>query len=607
MKKSSKFYLILALLLLVPIMVGCSDDSGGTTKYTLSIEKEGSGTVEPTEGSHKYKKGTSVPLSASGNGNYYHEEWQGDGISTSQDGTTKVLMNQDRTVKAIFSAKTTSEKSVSDAESLKTEINNINNGDNIDTLILTNSFSVSSLPTIQKSITLDLNNKTLTANVNIMTTETKTIKITSGKIDGDLTVDAANAELENNAVVTGKTDIQNVSNNSFYNSGQLNELVINDGDGCSVNNQSGSSVNSIEVSDTAKDVTIENDNSKIENGIDVKGENTKISNKSGTTVKGKVNVSGKNTQINNQDSNIEAETTIEDTADGTKVSNQNSTVQGNINVEGENTEIENNDSNVESEININANNTKVRNEAGSVKNIKVGNKAQNASIENSGSIDNVNVDNDAKDSTTVINEGTEAEIKETNVEALEVTGKLKYQTKPDESVSLPVVANENAKIKWNGAYKISSDGSSREVTDWTKPDNGKVQGKQLGTIEYRGVIVQDGTETKRKVSMRLLVRKKSTIGIDFQDGPEQVQNLTAELSSGEINLTWDAGTDAENYLIYRSQEDDFSTAKRVTNAISNNNYIDQDVAAGSYYYWVEAYDANGLASEISESVSVNVE
>ena len=70
--------------------------------YDLSIEVEGTGTTEPQSGAHQYEAATVVELSASADSSGWRfEGWEGD--LTSTENPVTILIDSDKTVRAVFS------------------------------------------------------------------------------------------------------------------------------------------------------------------------------------------------------------------------------------------------------------------------------------------------------------------------------------------------------------------------------------------------------------------------------------------------------------------------------------------------------------------------
>src|SRR5690606_11847063 len=69
--------------------------------YTLRVERQGSGTVEPEPGTHTYLEGTEVELVASPSDNWTFTRWEGDVTGTEPNAS--IVMDGDKTVRAVFS------------------------------------------------------------------------------------------------------------------------------------------------------------------------------------------------------------------------------------------------------------------------------------------------------------------------------------------------------------------------------------------------------------------------------------------------------------------------------------------------------------------------
>jgi hypothetical protein len=105
-------------------------------------------------------------------------------------------------------------------------------------------------------VDLDLGGKTLTGNVTYNTTEAGTLNLENGTINGDLTVTAPNATVNNHADVTGTVTIQNVSSSTWNQYGDAGTINFNDADaGTNFNIKSGT-IGTVNVNSPAN-VTVE--------------------------------------------------------------------------------------------------------------------------------------------------------------------------------------------------------------------------------------------------------------------------------------------------------------------------------------------------------------
>lgn len=551
------------LVLLLSLLPGCSSGSdGGITKeeYTLTISVEGAGSVVPSTGSHKYEKGATVTLTAKTEEGYT-VEWEGATAIEDNSLQAKVLMDKDREVTVIFN------KSHQEVVNSESELLEAINDESVNTIILGSDIKVSSDITLTRIADLNLNSKTLTANLSIGTSEAPIegfgrLVISEGTIDGDLTVNAPEAEIDNKAAITGRTTIEDVSSNSFYNSASLSDVSIEDRTGCSFNNKPGSQVSSITISADATGVILENNGSQI-NFITVKAKGTKIKNKNKTKIIGEITVKAEDTKLENEDSQI-------------------------------------------NEVSVNAKNVKVRNNQNTeVTKVSVGEGAEDTSIENSGSIEEVVVNDKVKDSTTVINEGNGDVTGSCDVEELKIIGRLEVERLVEESAPLPTLENEGKQIDWIEAYQLNSDGSREKISGWEVPESKRVSRDQVGTVVYIGKISLNENVTKTLEFKLITLEGVSIPGLELEDGPAKVSNITATVSSGDVELVWNEVEDGVYYFVYRSNGTSYKTAKRV-GVVDERSYQDKSLEKGTYYYWIEAYNSNGLASEISDRVEVNI-
>ncbi|MEJ6952484.1 fibronectin type III domain-containing protein [Natronospora cellulosivora (SeqCode)] len=94
----------------------------------------------------------------------------------------------------------------------------------------------------------------------------------------------------------------------------------------------------------------------------------------------------------------------------------------------------------------------------------------------------------------------------------------------------------------------------------------------------------------------------------YKEGfPPSPVNLRAKQNGFAIELSWNIDSKDDNikYHVFRSSNER-GTRTRITDlALSENNYIDYDVKADtSYWYWVKAYNNDGLGSNFSEGISI---
>lgn len=113
----------------------------------------------------------------------------------------------------------------------------------INKITLSENVAVKELPTITHYLQLDLNGKTLTADLKYeMAEEQKEISLVSskadGKLQGNLTVNVPKADfvVGEGVEVAGSAVIINVKENTFHNKGTLNAVDIQDSDGTSFEN-----------------------------------------------------------------------------------------------------------------------------------------------------------------------------------------------------------------------------------------------------------------------------------------------------------------------------------------------------------------------------------
>ena len=115
-----KFILLLLISLLIIGLFGCSNpQNADENMYILNISSEGEGTTEPAAGEHQYDQDSMVDLMVKpdSNNGWYFDGWIGsDGcdVADADKADYKILMNEDKEIKAIFS----------DTEHIITSVNN---------------------------------------------------------------------------------------------------------------------------------------------------------------------------------------------------------------------------------------------------------------------------------------------------------------------------------------------------------------------------------------------------------------------------------------------------------------------------------------------------
>ncbi|NLC67535.1 MAG: hypothetical protein GX754_01860, partial [Clostridiaceae bacterium] len=98
-----------------------------------------------------------------------------------------------------------------------------------------------------KLISLDLKGYTITGDVTITSNAAGTITISAGTIDGNLTVNAPNATVNNYATVTGTITIIDVSSSSWNENANGNVIVVRDATGITIRIAAGKTVESLEL------------------------------------------------------------------------------------------------------------------------------------------------------------------------------------------------------------------------------------------------------------------------------------------------------------------------------------------------------------------------
>lgn len=81
-------------LFIIVLLIGCLCGDGGedVTLFTLTVERQGEGTVVPNVGPHTYDKGTMVELTAAPADDWGFSHWDGP-VADRESAQTQVLMD----------------------------------------------------------------------------------------------------------------------------------------------------------------------------------------------------------------------------------------------------------------------------------------------------------------------------------------------------------------------------------------------------------------------------------------------------------------------------------------------------------------------------------
>lgn len=155
----------------------------------------------------------------------------------------------------------------------------------------------------------------------------------------------------------------------------------------------------------------------------------------------------------------------------------------------------------------------------------------------------------------------------------------------------------------SGIYKASVKHSNVVFTD----GNGK-QTVDLKT--QNGYFTPTGTDSKGQVT-GLWSATKPEYGSGEEEKPTKLETpiVTAmyDKSSKKIILVWSIVQDADSYEIYYNTTNNFNEEK--LGDTTETSYTTQEIKANkiTYYFWVRAKTADGLKSDLSNSVSCYVE
>ena len=90
----------------------------------------------------------------------------------------------------------------------------------------------------------------------------------------------------------------------------------------------------------------------------------------------------------------------------------------------------------------------------------------------------------------------------------------------------------------------------------------------------------------------------STISFSYGSECEPPTRLVASVEDNNVTLSWNAATDAVSYKVFRNGT--------LIGTTSETTYLDSEVDAGFYTYYLKSIDTHGIASNPSETVTVSV-
>lgn len=156
----------------------------------------------------------------------------------------------------------------------------------------------------------------------------------------------------------------------------------------------------------------------------------------------------------------------------------------------------------------------------------------------------------------------------------------------------------------SGIYKASVKHSNVIFTDGN--------GKQTADLKTQnGYFTPTGTDSKGQVT-GLWSATKPENGSGEEEKPTKLETpiVTAmyDKSSKKIILVWSIVQDADSYEIYYNTTNNFNEEKTVGDT-TETSYTTTEIKANktTYYFWVRAKTADGLKSDLSNSVSCYVE
>lgn len=156
----------------------------------------------------------------------------------------------------------------------------------------------------------------------------------------------------------------------------------------------------------------------------------------------------------------------------------------------------------------------------------------------------------------------------------------------------------------SGIYKASVKHSNVIFTDGN--------GKQTADLKTQnGYFTPTGTDSKRQVT-GLWSATKPENGSGEEEKPTKLETpiVTAmyDKSSKKIILVWSIVQDADSYEIYYNTTNNFNEEKTFEDT-TETSYTTTEIKTNkiTYYFWVRAKTADGLKSDLSNSVSCYVE
>ena len=161
------------------------------------------------------------------------------------------------------------------------------------------------------------------------------------------------------------------------------------------------------------------------------------------------------------------------------------------------------------------------------------------------------------------------------------------------------VENGAIELTWNAvdaaeSYNVYRSKGSIETTD------GSPLASEVSETTYLDETAQRDTTYNYRVTSLDSSGTESDLsdGVEIEVPFEAPNNLEASTQSGTVELSWDAGTGAETYNVYRSTDSvDTANDSPLATGVSGTSYSDGSVESGKAYY----YALTSVASDDSES------
>ncbi|TLM78209.1 pectate lyase [Microbulbifer harenosus] len=158
-------------------------------------------------------------------------------------------------------------------------------------------------------------------------------------------------------------------------------------------------------------------------------------------------------------------------------------------------------------------------------------------------------------------------------------------------------------VKWSSATTVSSavireaSGFEGNIGDWQMVNH------QTGDVLAQGTgagIISFASVSLTKINFEILSSSGTPAVAEFETYAGSSTpvtgnvNLAVTVAGNDAGLTWDASNiDVAYQSIYRDTDPNPQGRTRIVASISGNSYTDNDLADGTYYYWIKITDTDG--------------